>query len=138
MQGVYEIIGEFPEAYEAALLATYPAQGNPVIDALHGSISVRQLRVMVENLPPDNAAARKRNGVWGDRERLVHDVTTQLRFLRADLFNIVRGTQPPITDPELFPTPETAKAKQASVRPVATVQMEQDHLQAVLSRANPH
>lgn len=119
-------------------MAEYPGQRNPIVDALRGKISLRKLRLMVEHLPPDNAVARLLRGPWGDPERIAHDSNTQLRSLRAELFNIVRGDKPPITDPDLLPTPETAKQKQAEVRPVATVRMEQDHLQAVLGRANPH
>jgi len=118
-------------------MAAYPGRGNPVMDALRGDISTRQLRVMVENLPPDNAAARLIRGAWGDLERLVHDVSCQLRLLNASYHNVNREKgKSPIEDPELLPTPEEIEAKRDD-RPVDVVQAERDHLQLVLHRQNP-
>lgn len=119
------------------MLATYPGRGNPVMDALHGKISIRQLRVMVEHLPPDNAAARDERGPWGDLERIAHDSNSQIRFLRAEVYNIVRGDKPPITEPELLSTPESTRQEAAEVRPAEVVQTERNFLQSVLNRPNP-
>lgn len=138
---MFPLIGFAPEAYEAALLAAYPGRPNPIIQALCGELSVRELRVMLEHLPPGNAAQRELEGPWGDQEWLLYDVSSYLRYLRTDFFNANRGRQPPIRDTDLLPTPHdrhTGSGAPAETRSAEQVQAERDHLEAVLARKNPH
>ena len=44
------LIGDDPEAAEAALLQAYPGR-DPLRDVLTGQISLRKFRVMVDHLP---------------------------------------------------------------------------------------
>lgn len=91
---------------------------------------------MVENLPPNNAAARAINGQWGDGERLLHDISSNLRILNASFYNVNREKGKPQQEPKLLPTPEELENK-TDDRPTAVVQAERDHLQKVVRRKNP-
>lgn len=136
------MIGEAPEAVEAALMQFYPGQGNPVLQALRGQISPRQLRVMIEHLPQNNPIGRELDGPWNDLHVLIHDVSTQLRLLRTEVHNAIYEKK--ITDPELLPNPnDPGDATPAGQGPPDTrsperIKYEQDHLLAVLARPNPH
>lgn len=136
------MIGEAPEAVEAALMQFYPGQGNPVLQALRGLISTRQLRVMIEHLPQNNPIGRELDGPWTDLHLLIRDVSTQLRFLRAEVHNALYEQK--ITEPELLPNPNdrggTTGTEQGppDVRSPERIKYEQDHLLAVLARPNPH
>ena len=115
----------------------YPGQGNPVLRALAGEMSVRQLAVMIEHLPADNAAVREIYEPISARD-LLNDVSDQLRILRAEIYNIVRDPkQEAIEEPDLLPRPgdhlETVEEEIQKTR----VKEAQDHLLAVLNRPNP-
>ena len=117
-------------------MQTYPGQGNPVLRALTGEISTRQLRVMVEHLPPENAAIYDLYDLVTMRE-IMHDVSDQLRLLRAEFSNVHRDKdQPPITHPDLLPRP--AQHDGAEPEKQAQVKAEQEHFLAVLNRPDPH
>lgn len=78
---------------EAALLQNY-APRDPVAEAMRGEITPRQLRVMIEHLPPGNAWQRAAYGPWGDRERLQADTSNRLRDLmlqNSRLLSLVAG-----------------------------------------------
>lgn len=129
-----QLIGAAPEAYEAALMAAYPGRGNPVLDTLWGDISIRELRIMIQHLPADNAASRELHGRWDDLRWMIWDISTQLRINNTNTSNIYRKEgEPPITDPEYLPNPETID-QQPTTRPVEVVQAERQHLQDVLNR----
>lgn len=117
-------------------MATYGGR-NMVLEAMRGEISIRELRVALEHLPPGNAAQREIAGPWGDLEVLLHDVSSQLRLLNMNTYNINRkpGAQP-ITDPQFIPTPEQLQAEQEQ-RSRDQVEAERDHLMDVLRRKNP-
>lgn len=117
-------------------MATYPGRGNPVMDALRGKISVRQLRVMVEHLPPNNAAARLLNGRWGDLERLIHDCSSQLRLFNTNYYNVNREKGKRAIEADLLPTPEELETKPDSRSP-EQIQQGRQALQSVLNRPNP-
>lgn len=131
------LIGAAPEAYEAALLQTYGSGANPIMDALRGKISVRQLRVMLEHLPANNAASRELSDVWGDEMRIHHDTNTQIRNLLALTYNIHRGKGAASANVKPLPTPESAKDV-IEERTPEQIQEERDYLQSVLNRPNPH
>ena len=84
----------------------YPGR-NPVLDALRGHITTRQLRVMVEQLPADGTLNEALGGTrWLDTDWVLYDVSTQLRALNANLGNIFRAKgQPPHWPPTLLPRP---------------------------------
>lgn len=67
------LIGDDPEAAEAALLQAYPGR-DPLREVLTGQISLRKFRVMVDHLPPDNPLERSRTGqrpvLWNVEARL--------------------------------------------------------------------
>ena len=120
-------------------MQAYPGSGNPVIDALAGRISDRQLRVMLENLPPDNPVAWEyRDGdTWGETEWLLHDVSSALRALVTGYSNVHRAKGKPERETEYLPTLRERLDKHrvsTDTRPREQVQAERDHLQAVLAR----
>ncbi len=119
-------------------MQSYPGQGNPLLDALEGRISTRQLRVMIEHLPPgNNAVSRQINGRWSDLETLLWHIDSDLRFIHTSFKNANRakGVQA-LGDPELIPIPGE-NSKPTDARSKEQVVAEQDHLQAVLKRSNP-
>ena len=87
------------------------APRDPLREASQGKISVRQLRVMVEHLPPGNPAARVLDP-WRDTEHLLHDISTQLRGLNVNFVSAMGGNAPEFVP---YPKPETA-AQKARVR----------------------
>lgn len=68
------MLGEWPEATEAALCAEYG--GNPIRDFWRGKITLRELRVKVENLPPDSAVFRREpsSAGWQPGDHLLADL----------------------------------------------------------------
>lgn len=119
-------------------MANYPGRENPVLDALWGDVTIRELEVMIRHLPADNAAARELHGRWDDLRWMIWDISTQLRINNTNIGNIYRteGT-PVVTEPELLPNPNTAD-QDLEDRPIQTVQAERQNLQDVLNRPNPH
>ena len=117
----------------------YPGQGNPVLRALAGDLSIRQLRLMIEHLPRENVAVHAVHDLVSFRD-LLHDVSDQLRILRAEVFNIVRDpNKPPIEEPELLPRPDQGRPDpQTQIQANEAAKAAQDHLLAVLNRPNPH
>lgn len=90
-------------------MQAYPGQGNPLMDALKGLISVRQLRVMIEHLPRPNAITREIVGnEWSDHEWFIWDIDSQLRKLNTNFINAHRGDNP-VQKVELLPNPKTVQ-----------------------------
>lgn len=118
-------------------MQAYPSRHNWVTEALLHRISPRQLRLMCEQLPPGNPVQRELNTPWNELEYLVHDVSSNLRALRADVQNALRERGAAPAKPEFLPTPETVKGD-ADQRSPEQQQAEYDHLKAVLNRPNPH
>lgn len=117
-------------------MQAYPGQGNPVLRALKGKISVRQLRVMIENLPPDNAVERHLRGHhWGDGHNLMWDVSTQLRTLVALYINAHLEKGKPRQNVDPVPHPDYTA--ETDTRSEYQKKAERDHLQAVLHRGDP-
>lgn len=121
-------------------MASYPGRGNPVLDALTGDISVRQLRVMLEHLPPGNAAYRELHSPWDDSQWTDWDISTQLRILNWKVSSIYKKEgSPDPPEPDLLPTPDSLDEDTTeTTRPREVVQAERDYLQDVLGRPNPH
>lgn len=122
-------------------MQAYPGR-NPVLDAIRGSvdqggefedtITVRQLRVMLENLPPDNALDRKLGSRWGDQMRLLHDISSSLRDLIGLTYNINRPKGKPAFEPEHLPTPEEAEQRTERRSP-EQIASDRAHLREVLA-----
>jgi len=107
------------------------------LDALQGRISVRQLRVMIENLPPDGPVAwcLRDGDTWGETEWLLYDVSTQLRVLNTRLANRYRAKGTKEVELELYKTQQQRREEaEVDMRPEEQVQAERDHLQQVLAR----
>jgi hypothetical protein len=64
------------------------------------------LRVMIEHLPPGNAARRAIDGPWGDVELMLHSVDSHLRLLLNGYANVHKGKDDPQVEfPGFLPTP---------------------------------
>lgn len=74
-------MGDAPELIEASLLQAY-APRDPIAEFLHGRISARQLRVMIENLPPSSPWVREHDP-WTQTDYLLWHVESRLRDLVA-------------------------------------------------------
>jgi hypothetical protein len=114
-------------------MQAYPNRGNPVLDALTGRISVRQLRVMIEHLPPNNAVARALNGPWGDIEYLLRDIANNGRVLNTSYYNTHRAKGLAAQPLELMPKPEIS-GQRPDAQDDEQVQSQREHLLAVLAR----
>lgn len=117
------------------MLQAYPGR-DPLKEILTGRITLRQFRIMVENLPPKGPVARALNGRWGDDDWMLFDISSRMRDLSAQLYNLFRGTSPPI-EPAYLPKPEADSTEQPDMVLAEEKQM-QDDLLKVLSRPNPH
>lgn len=116
-------------------MQAYPGHGNPVINALKGKISTRQLRVMIEHLPKPNAVTREIAGNdWHDVEWMLWDVSTQLRLLRTNFYNANRGNDTPAEKFEPLPNPKTFKRQATEARTPEKVASDRAHFRAVLNR----
>src|SRR5690606_9806297 len=83
---IFDVLGDYPEAVEADLIRNYPGigGGDPLGAFFRGEITLRQLRVLVENLPPDCASAtRERGHDWTRRDYLAAEIADATRFLYA-------------------------------------------------------
>lgn len=113
---------------------------DPLGEYLQGTITFRQLRVMVEQLARDTSTpiGRAINGPWGDHERLLHSIEWQLQRLHASYYNTNRDKGKALLEPEPLaqPEPTTYQAlaeRQRTAPDVQQVAVEQGLL-AVLSR----
>lgn len=91
-----DVLGEHPEAVEADLAHHYPGYGpgGPLAAYWRGEISLRWLRVMVENLPPDGATARAHNGhAWQPLDYAAADTRDLLNLLLTAFINANRDPQ---------------------------------------------
>ncbi|PFG19876.1 hypothetical protein [Serinibacter salmoneus] len=99
------------------MLQTYSPR-DPVAEAMVGEITPRQLRVMIEHLPPGNAWQRAAYGPWGDSERLQADTSNRLRdmlLLQSRQLSLVAGALKvnslQVGKPEYITPPEPVGAK---------------------------
>ncbi|WP_078854524.1 hypothetical protein [Streptomyces sp. NRRL F-5135] len=95
---VLDVLGDHPEAVEADLAHHYHGYGpgGPLTAFWQGRISLRWLRVMVEGLPPDGAAARAQAGHhWTQRDWAAADHTDLLQQILTVLINANRGEDQP-------------------------------------------
>lgn len=83
---------------------------DPVREYIAGTLPHADLRLMIETLGPNTPWARERQGPWSQLEWLVHDVGTQLRYLRAELRAIATRQ---VQEPELHPIPEPTERQLA-------------------------
>ncbi|MFG2468729.1 hypothetical protein ACGFXB_25185 [Streptomyces canus] len=93
-----DVLGEHPEAVEADLIARYPGygRGGPLAAYWRGEISLRLLRVMVENLPPDSATTRAINGhAWQALDYAAADSRDLLALLFTAFVNANRDPDKP-------------------------------------------
>lgn len=93
-----DVLGEHPEAVEADLIARYPGhgRGGPLAAYWRGEISLRLLRVMVEQLPPDSATARARCGhAWLPLDYAAADSRDLLALLFTAFVNANRDPKKP-------------------------------------------
>lgn len=97
------VLGEYADEIDGSLQAQY-APHDPIARFLRGEITLRALRVLINALPLDSAYVRAVRGhAWTDTEWLLHDVSSQLRWMRVeDASRHVQKRQP---DPKLIPTP---------------------------------
>jgi len=107
---------------------------DPIADYWRGELSLRQLRVMVEHLPPDSAAHRAAAGHdWQVREYLLAQAVDQL----AALFELTRAAH---FDPQKFTAPtlvERPGDKAAAAAAAAKHQKTTDLLMAMVANAKP-
>lgn len=82
------------------------APRDPLAEYLNGRVSFRQLRVMVEHLPPGSAVHRAANGPWGDQDWVLHDVSSRLRDLLVLTSNLNRPKNAAPRHPEYLPSPQ--------------------------------
>lgn len=99
------MLGEWPEATEAALLAEY---GRDMVGEFwRGEISLRMLRVAVEGLPPGSAMHRKyRRYEWTQADELRAATVDQLLILRWMFASVNRAKDAPAPEfPEMVTRP---------------------------------
>lgn len=102
-------------------MQTYPGR-DPVAEYFRGDITLRQLRVMCEHLPPDSALHRATRGHdWQDSEYLLAEVADAVRTL-ASITVAVNSKRPKsVKMPEPLPRPvdEAEEARKAAEREAA-------------------
>jgi len=107
-----QLFGDFQEAADAALQATY--RSDPIARFLRGRISARQLRVLVEGLPPDSAFHRAaRENDWADGDWINRDTNSVLRVLLYTVESALSERRPP--KPEFLPSPIDGRTVQDDV-----------------------
>ncbi|MBB6172172.1 ADP-ribosylglycohydrolase [Nocardiopsis mwathae] len=118
---------------EAALIAEY--HRDAVAEYFRGEITLRQLRVLVEHLPPDSALHRSARGhTWSDDTYLLAAITDAVRE-HATLTAAVNAKNPrAIKRPDPVPRP-TDEAEQAAREEQA--QALRDGYEAMVARLTP-
>lgn len=118
-------------------MQTYPGR-DPLREVLLGKISVRKFRVMLQHLPPGNAAQRAIHGPWGDRESLLHSIDSRLAWLQASYYNShVKEGVPPM-EPVYLPTPDKEHDADQRAYEQQVLEQQRNEMQAALNRPNPH
>ncbi|MBM6622673.1 hypothetical protein JTF08_13740 [Micrococcaceae bacterium RIT802] len=107
-------------------------------EVLVGRISFRQFRVMVEHLPPGNAAARAVGSVWDDKTWLLHSIDSRLAVLNATFYNAHKVKDAAPAKPEFQPSPAEQVDPEAQRRETEYEARQRAELQAVLARPDPH
>lgn len=105
-----QLFGDHQEPADAALQATY-APRDPVGEFLTGRITVRQLRVLLEGLPPDSAFHRSyRDNDWQDSDWIARDTNSNIRLLLWTVQSALsKGSVP---RPDLLPSPAVEMSEQ--------------------------
>lgn len=68
-------------------------------------MSLRELRVLVTNLPPDSATVRANRGHhWGDLEYMIAEILDVVKYHRAE-WAYSKGAKPPKPKPTARPKP---------------------------------
>ena len=106
-------------------------------EVLVGRISFRQFRVMVEHLPPGNAAARALGSEWDDPTWLLHSIDSRLAVLNASFYNAHKAKDAAASEPVFLPNPTQKVDPQARQREAAALAQQRAELQAALARPNP-
>lgn len=102
-EAMLQLFGDFQGPADAALQATY-APRDPIAEFLTGTITARQLRVLVEGLPPDSAFHRAaRENDWADNDWIARDTNSVLRVLLYTVESALSERRPP--KPEFLPSP---------------------------------
>lgn len=97
------LVGQYPEEADASLQAHY-APRDPIAEFILGRISLRMLRVLIEQLPKESALVRAVRGHdWGDAEWILHDIDSLVRWVRSDM--AAWASHKKQSDPQLLPTP---------------------------------
>lgn len=131
-----QMFGDFQEAADAALQATY--KGDPIARFLRGKISARQLRVLVEGLPPDSAFHRaSRENDWGDETWIERDSNSLLRMLLYTVQSALSDKRKP-PKPDFLPSPLDSRTVQddAEAEYLEQLESEMDELQVRLFANN--
>lgn len=103
------------------MIATYG--GNPIADYWQGTRSLRQLRVLVQHLPPTGALARSRRGhAWSDAEYLLANVVDAVQFGAYAVVG-AHGAKP--KKPQAQPRPEDQQRSRQRTGDRAGVSTEQ-------------
>lgn len=98
-------------------------------------ITHRELRVLIQHLPPDSPAFRELNGPWGQTDWHTHRMVSQLQLLRADLKAIVTGHA---EQPEFLPTPPPSQSVRRQMKKERkTEKRKQAEMLAVWNRPSP-
>lgn len=106
------------------MCATYSPR-NPIAEYWRGKISLRQLRVLIEGLPPDSYLHRSARGThWGEVEYMLWDVSSQLRILNVQVHNALLKEADAIREPEFLPKPDDEPDEVVEVSDEQVAQME--------------
>lgn len=107
------LLGDFQGEADAALQATY-APRDPLAQYLRGRITTRQLRVLVEGLPPDSAFHRaQRENDWTDLEWMTRDTNWRTQRLLWFVEAFLTDSKP--ERPEPLPSPLDGETGQDEV-----------------------
>jgi hypothetical protein len=131
-----QLFGEHQEPADAALQGQY-APRDPIAEFLTGRISGRQLRVLVEGLPPTSALHRALNGHhWTDSDFIAHSTNSVERVLLHTLQDFLSEKKVP--KPQFLPTPLEGRTVQdeAEAEYVEQLEAEMDELQERLFANN--
>jgi hypothetical protein len=130
--------GEHFDALDASLQQAY-APRDPIAQYIRGKITGRQLRVLANHLPPDSPLTRALNGnAWQEETWLLHDISTALRMLHANVANALGAKPRAVVKP--LPTPldgQTAKVSIEQEKRLAKTKSEMDKT-ALRIFANPN
>lgn len=89
------------------------------MDCLRGDLSLRELRMRIENLPPDRVLQEALGGTrWVDEDWFLYDIANHVRLLGTLFYNANRGKNPPIEHQRL-PGPDEITTDEVTVEQLA-------------------